>query len=98
MSNETFTVGEIAIAFGSAHGHDALNGSQCTILGLPRPERWSVRDCRTIEPGWYLIEIGERWFQCRPHQLRKLRPPRDDLQAADPAHVPFWNLISKVPA
>ena len=97
MSNETFAVGEIA----AINNPDSpRHGMHCVIVaGLKvRGIRPAGKSGPTERLICYRVELDGKRYNAEPHKLRKLRPPRDDLQAADPAHVPFWNLISKVPA
>jgi hypothetical protein len=73
-SDERFAVGEIAIAIHSEHGR--LDGEE-VIVTHPYGPYLSING--GLAYG-YVVEWQGEQYLARPHQLRKKRPPREDLQ------------------
>jgi hypothetical protein len=75
MSNDIFSIGEIAIIH-YADGPSAKNGEEVEIFALAQPMDYeSPITGKLINAGKFLIKYRGDFYQCWPKHLRKRRPP-----------------------
>lgn len=86
-SDQRFSIGDIAIVI-DCFTNPSLNGREVTIISGLR--QWQTRRNgeRYMGYGTDLAEKGIR-YAFRPSQLRKKRPPREDLQVVRWAQCPW---------
>jgi hypothetical protein len=98
VNHQHFQVGEIAVV--NCPGCDT-HGIDATVIGPL--EKWRLWDGEIGEgtprvADCYPVVVAGEILGAEPHELRKKRPPRDDLKVVRWADVPHFDPTGKVPA
>lgn len=87
MSHEKFDVGEIAIM--QACQLPANEGRECEVMELPQAVDYFAANGKWTYAGRYTVRCsGDEWYQVRPEQLRKRRPPQDWVKLCNLTDTP----------
>jgi hypothetical protein len=88
---ESFSVGEIAIAWKADEPTSRFNGEEVEVVALPGTNEYeSPITGRWVDADKYVVRHDGRFYQVSPRYLRKKRPPPKREQISTWDDVIVW--------